>query len=158
MIPVQRIVVWALGTLSALVLLLGYHTSTAGPLAPGSPTSVYSGSVGAASPPGAGSGGGAAGAGTATGSATVAGSTVQTRWGPVQVALTVAGSQITEVEVLQYPHGDPRDAEINGHALPILVQETLAAQDADIDMVSGATYTSVGYQQSLQSALDRAGL
>ena len=151
MIPVPRIVLWALSTLSALVLLLGYHTSTAGPLATSSPTSVYSGSVSGSS--GTGSSG-TSGSGTAT----VTGSTVQTRWGPVQVALTVDGSEITGVNVLQYPNADPKDAEINGYALPILVRETLDAQDADIDMVSGATYTSIGYQQSLQSALDQAGL
>ena len=84
--------------------------------------------------------------------------TVQTRWGPVQVEVGVAGSQITGVSVLQYPDDNPQDVQINDYALPILVDATMTAQGADIDMVSGATYTSVGYQQSLQSALDRAGL
>lgn len=169
MIPVKRIVLAALSTLSALVLLFGYHTSTAGPLATSPPTSVYSGSVaapstgdttsGGANPPQDRSGGSTgSSSGSATGRETVTGSTAQTRWGPVQVALTVDGSDITGVQVLQYPTADPQDAQINGYALPILVQETLDAQGADIDMVSGATYTSVGYQQSLQSALDQAGL
>jgi uncharacterized protein with FMN-binding domain len=62
------------------------------------------------------------------------------------------------VAVVQYPNGNPRDAEINSQALPILIQETTSAQSADIDMVSGATVTSTGYLQSLQSALDQAGL
>jgi uncharacterized protein with FMN-binding domain len=58
--------------------------------------------------------------------------------------------------VLQYPSGNSRDTEINSRALPILIQETLDAQDAQIDMVSGATVTSNGYLQSLQSAIDQA--
>jgi uncharacterized protein with FMN-binding domain len=81
-----------------------------------------------------------------------------TQWGPVQVELTMEGGSITAVNVVQYPSGNPKDAEINNQALPILIQETLDAQDANIDMVSGATVTSVGYEQSLQSALDQAGL
>ena len=81
-----------------------------------------------------------------------------TQYGPVQVEITTAGGAITKVSVLQYPSGDPRDDQINGYALPILVQEAMDAQGANIDMVSGATYTSEGYLQSLQSALDQAGL
>jgi uncharacterized protein with FMN-binding domain len=60
--------------------------------------------------------------------------------------------------VLQYPNGNGKDAEINSYALPILTQETTSAQSASIDMVSGATVTSTGYIQSLQSALDQANL
>jgi uncharacterized protein with FMN-binding domain len=60
--------------------------------------------------------------------------------------------------VVQYPDGNGRDREINDDALPVLVQETISAQSADVDMVSGATVTSTGYVQSLQSALDQAGL
>jgi uncharacterized protein with FMN-binding domain len=81
-----------------------------------------------------------------------------TQWGPVQVELTVSGGKITQVDVVQYPSGNPKDQEINDYALPILVQETTDQQSADIDMVSGATVTSVGYIQSLQSALDQANL
>jgi uncharacterized protein with FMN-binding domain len=62
------------------------------------------------------------------------------------------------VSVVDYPDGNPKDQEINSYALPILIDETVTAQSAGIDMVSGATVTSVGYQQSLQSALDEAGL
>ena len=61
------------------------------------------------------------------------------------------------VVLVQYPDGNGRDREINAQALPVLVQETLSAQNADIDMVSGATVTSTGYVQSLQSALDQVG-
>jgi uncharacterized protein with FMN-binding domain len=73
----------------------------------------------------------------------------------VQVQLDVQGSTITNVTVLQYPSGNGTDVEINSYALPQLIQETLDAQSANIDMVSGATYTSGGYLQSLQSALDQ---
>ena len=76
----------------------------------------------------------------------------------MQVEVTVAGGTITNVDVVQYPDGNHRDEEINAYAIPTLVQETLSAQSADIDMVSGATVTSDGYVESLQSALDKAGI
>jgi uncharacterized protein with FMN-binding domain len=88
----------------------------------------------------------------------VTGTVADTRWGPVQVQITVADGSITDVSVLQYPDSNGKDQEINARALPILIQETLDAQGAGIDMVSGATYTSDGYLTSLQSALDQAGL
>jgi uncharacterized protein with FMN-binding domain len=86
------------------------------------------------------------------------GSAVQTQYGVVQVAVTVADGKITKVSFPQLTAFDPHSAEINSQAAPILVQETMSAQSAKIDTVSGATYTSSGYLQSLQSALDRAGL
>lgn len=92
-----------------------------------------------------------------TATSTVTGAVASTEWGPVQVQLSLQGDTITKVTVLQYPSGNPKDSEINAYALPILVDETTEAQNAQIDMVSGATVTSVGYIQSLQSALDKAG-
>ena len=74
------------------------------------------------------------------------------------VQLTVQNVKITAVSVVQYPNGNGRDQEINSYALPILVQETITAQSAKVDMVSGATVTSDGYLTSLQSAIDQAGL
>jgi uncharacterized protein with FMN-binding domain len=88
----------------------------------------------------------------------VTGSVAQTQWGPVQVQLTVSNATITKVAVLQYPNGNPRDVQIAAYSLPILIRETTQSQSANIDMVSGATYTSTGYIQSLQSALDQAHL
>ncbi|WP_248961646.1 FMN-binding protein [Sphaerisporangium perillae] len=88
----------------------------------------------------------------------VNGGAADTRWGPVQVAIVLSGGKVTDVQVLQAPNSNHRDIEINDRALPILTQEALAAQSAQIDTVSGATYTSEGYVQSLQSALDKAGL
>jgi uncharacterized protein with FMN-binding domain len=74
----------------------------------------------------------------------------------VQVTITVANGKITSVAVPTYPNGNGRDLEINSYALPILQQETLSAQSAHIDAVSGATVTSDGYVESLQAALDAA--
>ncbi|WP_433450305.1 FMN-binding protein [Streptomyces sp. CA-142005] len=88
---------------------------------------------------------------------TVTGATAQTKYGPVQVRITLTGSKITGANAVQSPDETARSKDINSTAVPKLNQETLQAQSADIDTVSGATYTSAGYKQSLQSALDRAG-
>lgn len=87
---------------------------------------------------------------------TFTGDTFTNRWGPVQVEVTVSGGQIAEVTVLQYPDDDRKSVQINQRALPTLIQSTLSTQSAEVDSVSGATYTSEGYQQSLQTALDAA--
>ncbi len=159
----RRITFWFLSTLSAVVLLFGYHTSTSAQLTAGSAYSVSRAST--QTPVSGSTGSGSSGTGTGTRSdapasspTTVTGSIAQTQWGPVQVQLSVTSGKITDVSVLQYPSGNPRDEEINSYALPILVQETLDAQNTQIDMVSGATVTSGGYLQSLQSAVDQANL
>ncbi|MFE2052918.1 FMN-binding protein, partial [Streptomyces sp. NPDC059459] len=87
---------------------------------------------------------------------TLTGSVAQTQYGPVQVRVTVSGGRVTAAEALQAPRGGRSD-QVTADAVPKLNQAAVAAGDADIDAVSGATYTSAGYQQSLQSALDRAG-
>ena len=89
---------------------------------------------------------------TMTGMRTIAGSTVQTQFGPVQVQITVRGSKIIRVRALQTPHGG-LSSQINQQAVPYLIQETLAAQSANIQGVSGATYTSDGWVRSLLSAM-----
>jgi uncharacterized protein with FMN-binding domain len=81
---------------------------------------------------------------------------VNTRYGPVQVQLTIAGGQISDVQVIDYPNSNGRDRQINERAIPQLVSETIQAQSSQVNMVSGATYTSNGYVTSLQSALDQA--
>ena len=86
----------------------------------------------------------------------VNGTVAQTRWGPVQVQVTIAGGRITDVKTLQQPNGNFRDQEINSYAVPQLREEVLSAQSANIDTVSGATVTSNGYISSLQAALDAA--
>lgn len=70
--------------------------------------------------------------------------------------ITVRGGRIVRADAIVYPQGSGRDQEINSQAVPQLDQETLDAQSAHIDTVSGATYTSDGYRSSLQSALDEA--
>jgi uncharacterized protein with FMN-binding domain len=103
-----------------------------------------------------GSGSGYGGSSASGVSKTVAGDVVQTIYGPIQVTITVKSGKITAVHVPTYPNQTFRDQEVNSFALPQLVQETLSANSAQIDGVSGATYTSQGYVSSLQSALDKA--
>ena len=81
-----------------------------------------------------------------------------TRYGDVQVQITVAGGKITAAEAIQYPNGDRHDQQINAYAIPLLNAEVVDAQSANIDTISGATVTSDGYLQSLQSAIDNAHL
>jgi len=91
-------------------------------------------------------------------SGTFTGGTFQNRFGPVQVQITVENGKITSAKALQYPNGDFRSASISQQAIPYLVQETLQAQSANIQGVGGASYTSYGWYQSLQSALAKAGM
>lgn len=86
---------------------------------------------------------------------TATGSVVSTRFGDVQVEVTVSGGAITDVTSLQLPDSDNRSRSITSAAEPILGEEALTAQSANIDLLSGATYTSEAYAQSLQSALDQ---
>ena len=89
---------------------------------------------------------------------TVDGPTVSTRWGPVQVEAVISASgQICDVDAIQSPDSHGRSVRINQQALPILHTEVMQAQSANINGVSGATITSVGYARSLQSILDSVG-
>jgi len=87
---------------------------------------------------------------------TIEGTAIDTRWGTVQVQVTIAGGAITDVTALQLPSGDHHSADISTRVEPVLRSSALAAQSAEIDVVSGATYTSIAYAQSLQAALDAA--
>ena len=91
-------------------------------------------------------------------SGTFTGASANTVYGPVQVQITVSNGKITNATALVYPTGSFRDQEINQQAIPYLIQETLAAQSANIQGVGGASYTSQGWVGSLQSALAKAGL
>jgi uncharacterized protein with FMN-binding domain len=132
----RRITLWVFCTVAALVLLFSYRTSTDA----ASATAATRGTAAA----------------TDSAEKTYVGELAQVKWGPVQVAVVMSGGRITEVQVLQHPTGNKKDEQVNGMALPRLREETLAAQSADIDTVSGATFTSDGYRRSLQSALDAA--
>jgi uncharacterized protein with FMN-binding domain len=141
----RRVILAICATAAGLVLLLTFKTNTQ-PAASG-PSPATSGPAPAAS-------GSAADPGAA---ATVTGAAWPTIYGPVQVRVTVQAGRVTAVKVLQYPANTSRDVQINAFAIPQLNAETLAAGDAKIDTVSGATYTSQGYIGSLQNALDQAG-
>jgi uncharacterized protein with FMN-binding domain len=90
-----------------------------------------------------------------TAALTATGKAYQFRFGIVQVAVTMQGDQIVDVRALQLPDGDRHSASISQQVEPILREYALAADSADIDVVSGATYTSMAYAYSLQSALDQ---
>lgn len=158
----RRVLFTVMSTLVVVVALFGYRTSTpSGSVA--TPTAVAasgdSGSTsGTTTAPAPTTTPSTTPSPSASGTRTVAGQVAQTRWGPVQVQITVSGSTVTGVTLLQVPSSNGRDVQINNAAVPVLKKETLAAQSADIDSVSGATVTSNGYVTSLQSALDAAGL
>ncbi|MFI1507123.1 FMN-binding protein [Streptomyces sp. NPDC020597] len=147
--PLRRVVLAGAATVSGMVLLLSLKPHTP----PGVAGSAFSAPNGGSGTSGATPGSGGS---TATGTRTLTGDSVQTRWGPVQVRITLKDGRLTDVTAVAYPQDNPRDRQINGYAVPQLTREALTAQSADIDTVSGATYTSDGYRQSLQSALDSA--
>ena len=168
----RRITIWLLSTVSALVLLFSYHTSTSSASSPsivaesgtdtgttsGDTPSTGSGSTGTPSTGSGSTGTPSTGSGSSSAATTYTGDAVMTRFGNVQVQITVQNGRITDSQVTQVPWNDHKDQEINSHAVPILNQEAVDAQSADIDMVSGATFTSQGYIGSLQSAIDQANL
>lgn len=161
----KRLILTSAGTVAGLAALLSFKTHTH-PIATGAlpsagtlPTSAGSApttGAGSSSPPATGSST-SAGSGPAT-SHSYTGQAVTTQYGIVQVKVTVTGSRITNVAFVQLTAFDNHSQEINSYAGPQLLQETLQAQSANVDTVSGASYTSDGYRQSLQSALDQAGL
>ncbi|MEU6094805.1 FMN-binding protein [Streptomyces sp. NPDC047079] len=172
--PLRRIVLASAATVSGMVMLLSLKPHVSPSVAVGAPppsgsgaSGVPGGSNGSGGSAGSSASGGSSassgstgsgGSGASAGTKTVTGTSVQTRWGPVQVRVTVTNGRITDVAAVDYPRDNPRDQEINSYALPQLRREALAAQSASIDTVSGASYTSEGYRASLQSALDSAGL
>ena len=172
--PKRGAVALALTTL-ALVLLFAFKTPDVAPVAAGRNTALVQPAASsapaatpkpatvpvsearpAANPSAAPVATAAPAAGTALANGTDTGSVVQTRFGPVQVRVTIAGGKITDVTALQLPSDRQRSAEISGIVGPMLQSEALTAQSAQIDLISGATYTSDAYAQSLQSALDQA--
>jgi uncharacterized protein with FMN-binding domain len=152
------------GTAAGLAALLAFKShpvadaSAAGtPAAAPTPTMT----VGPSSADGARSANSASASRSGSGSAstatrTVTGAVANTQHGPMQVQLVLTGKRITKVNVLQRTDDGQESNQIDSFAIPKLTSETLTAQSARIDAVSGATYTSQGYIQSLQSALDQA--
>jgi uncharacterized protein with FMN-binding domain len=170
----RRVILAIVCTAAGLALLLSFKTRGPVGLASASATpqgqngtsgsssgspSASSGSAGTAGTGASGSSGGKSASSTSTtASKTVAGDVVPTIYGPIQVTITVKDGKISAVNVPVYPDGTSRDDQINSFALPELISETVAADSAHVDSVSGATYTSQGYISSLQSAIDKAGL
>src|SRR6478752_2781512 len=190
----RRIVLWAMSTLTVLVLLFSYSTSRSSsavvaaetrPVTASSKTSDSTGSTSGSSSAsstdssgqepaddtttddtttsgttssGSSSSGSSGSTSTSSAAKTYAGDAVMTRYGNVQVQITVTSGKITAAEVLQVPWNDRHDQMINSAAVPVYNQEAVSAQSAQIDVVSGATYTWDGYTQSLQSAIDQANL
>jgi len=157
MIP-KRALGALLTTLLALALLLTFRTPESLPLAgsdsadtaivgsPSPSTTVTTPTTGGTEP-------------TAAGTyidGTVTGPVVSNRYGDVQVQVTISGGVITDVTAVQLPSGDRRTNDISASVEPILRSEALTAQTATIDLLSGATYTSQSYVESLQAALDQA--
>jgi uncharacterized protein with FMN-binding domain len=164
----KRVLIATLGTVLGLVALLSFKTqghplaavgglpsaslstpkatSTAAPPTPANSSSTPSASSSSSS------------SAAATGSHQYTGSPIETQYGIVQVAITVTARHIDSANFVRLDAFDQHSQDINSQAGPILLQETLAAQNANIDSVSGATFTSEGYIQSLQSALDQAGI
>jgi uncharacterized protein with FMN-binding domain len=162
--PTRRVLLGTVATVSGVTALLALkpHTqaTVALPQAAASPTTTPSASASApasASPSASSSTKSKKSTKSTTTTKTVTGDTIQTRYGPVQVQITLKAGKLTAVNVLQVPSDNPRDAQIAQYSVPVLTQEALAAQSASINSVSGATYTSQGYISSLQSALDKSG-
>jgi uncharacterized protein with FMN-binding domain len=162
----KRGAVALVATVLGLVLLLSFKTpdvatveatvrsdrsAVSSPLAtPGSSGGGTAGTTASAAPA-------ATSATTAAAATTITGSTVSTRYGDVAVEVTLASGRITAVRAISLPSGG-RSGQISASAGPVLASEALTAQNASIDIVSGATYTSQAYAQSLQAALDQAAI
>jgi FMN-binding domain len=163
----RRAILAVTATIAGLVALLSFKSHVPA-VAAASGTGVSSGGT---SGSGSGSGSGSSGSGGSTSGGqgfatgkqtglpadehTVTGNVANTIYGPVQIQLVVKDSKIVKVSVLQQPSNTIHDIQIGQFAFPRLIGETLAAQNAKIDSISGATYTSGGYIQSLQSAVDK---
>jgi uncharacterized protein with FMN-binding domain len=150
----RRVILAVTGTVAGLVALLSFKSH-----APSLATVATSGTGGGSSSSSAPSVPGEFPTGSEAtslpaGQTAITGHVADTVYGPVQVQLIVRNNKIIKVAILQQPTSTIHDIQIGEFAFPRLISETLAAQNAKIDAVSGASYTSAGYIQSLQSALD----
>ena len=154
----KRALLVGAGTLAGVAALI-----TLNPEAGTATTATASGATSTGSSS-AGSSGTSAGTSATTGTTatdgTYAGDAVDVGrgYGTVQVQVTVTSGKVVDVTALAVPQNDPRSSQISSQAVPMLVQQAIAAQTASISGVSGATYTSSGFAQSLRSALVQAGL
>ena len=149
----RRAVPALFATLLSLGLLANFHS------APAQTVSTTATGAGATSPVTTGSPiAGASPPPSLAGTRLITGPAEVNKYGTVQVQVTLSGNQIVDVRALQLPSAKSKSQQISTSAAPKLRQEALTAQSAQVHTISGATYTSIGYQQSLQAALDGAGL
>ena len=159
----KKIVLAVMTTISGLVMLFSYHTSTQS-VAATTPKETDTGNTQSdagtttTAPSATPRASASSSASTSGGDGTYTGDAVETRWGTVQVEITVQNGKITSADAVQFPSENPRDQQINAYAVPALNAEVVQVQSASIDAVSGATVTSGGYIESLQSAIDAAHL
>jgi len=139
----KRAMYVGLGTIAGVTAVLGYHPGT-----------LFGTATAQATTPRATT----AANGTASSGGTFTGDAVSTQYGTVQVEVAVSGGAVSAVTALSAPANDPHSSQISAAVIPQLEQQAVAAQSARIDGVSGASYTSAGFEQSLQSALVKAGL
>ena len=167
----RRVILAVTGTIAGLVALLSFKSHI--PSSPVAATVSGSGGSSSSSAPSSSSGSSSSAKGGQTevvpgafpqgsiaknlpaGETAVDGKVANTSYGPVQIQLIERSGKIVKVAVLVQPTNTLHDVQIGEFAFPKLISETLTAQDAKIDAVSGASYTSAGYVQSLQSALDK---
>jgi len=155
----RRVVLAVTGTIAGLVALLSFKSHS-----PTVPVAATTGTVGGSSSSSSSSASSSSrtipgefqsvvGALT-PGETAITGKVANTVYGPVQVELVVKSGKVVKVAILEQPTNTIHDIQIGEFAFPKLISETLAAQNAKIDAVSGASYTSAGYIASLQSAVD----
>jgi uncharacterized protein with FMN-binding domain len=159
----RRVILAVAGTVAGLVALLSFRSHV--PTAPVAATAGGSGGTSSSSSSSSGGGQtevvpgafpqGSIAKNLPAGETAVDGKVASTAYGPVQIQLITKDSKIVKVAVLVQPTNTLHDVQIGEFAFPKLISETLAAQNGKVDAVSGATYTSAGYIQSLQSALDK---
>ena len=167
----RRVMAVVIATVGGLALLLTFKTSPSGvkrvaitpigqqPAATAPPTNgstAPGATTPETSPPTSPTQGSAPTTGTSGAAKSYDGQVVSNQYGDVQVRVVLQGGRIVDVQALTLPTDRRRSAEISQYAEPLLRQEVLQAQSAQIDLVSGASYTSDSYAQSLQSALDQA--
>jgi uncharacterized protein with FMN-binding domain len=152
-----RIVISA--TVAGTAAVLGFHAHpVAAPVATPPPRAAASTPSGSSGSTGMGASTGSSGSATTSsrsGTKNALGDPMSTRYGAAQVRVTVSNGKIVKVQAVQLQNADPKSASISSSAEPILRQSVLAKQTAAVDAVSGATYTSLSYEGSLQSALDK---
>jgi hypothetical protein len=158
----RRLLIALASTAAGLAAVLSFKThssaATSNVAAPATGAQSSTSGTPSGTPTGVGSATAAAkggGVGATVGTRTLTGAVDNTQYGPMQVEVVLQGHKITDVKVLQQTNTGTESQQIDANAIPQLTRETLTAQSARIDAVSGASYTSAGYIQSLQSALDK---